>query len=355
MGRKRTTPGLTLRSGVWHIDKCVFGQRICESTRTRNLQEAQAYLAHRMEAIRQASLYGVRPQRVFKAAAVKYLTDNIDRSSIDKDASRLKGLMPFIGDLPLQQIHDGTLAPYVADCRKRKLKSKTINNGLEVVRRILNQAARRWRDEYGMTWLETPPLISLLDERDQRVPYPLDWDEQAELARELPPHLVAMMLFKVNTGTRDGEVCKLRWEWEIPVPELETSVFLIPRDVVKNREDRLVVLNHDAKAVIEARRGLHPTHVFDFRGKPIGQMGNSAWNRARVAAAQAHAAQTGKPVVWGFEHLRVHDLKHTFGRRLRAAGVGLETRKVLMGHKNGDITSHYWLFIINGGHRHSLN
>jgi integrase len=37
----------------------------------------------------------------------------------------------------------------------------------------------------------------------------------------------------------------------------------------------------------------------------------------------------------------VHDLKHTFGRRLRAAGVELETRKVLLGHRNGDITTHY--------------
>ncbi len=44
---------------------------------------------------------------------------------------------------------------------------------------------------------------------------------------------------------------------------------------------------------------------------------------------------------WGFEHVRVHDLKHTFGRRLRAAGVGEETRKVLLGHTNRDITTHY--------------
>jgi hypothetical protein len=43
----------------------------------------------------------------------------------------------------------------------------------------------------------------------------------------------------------------------------------------------------------------------------------------------------------GFANIRIHDLKHTFGRRLRAAGVPLETRKVLLGHKNGDITSHY--------------
>ena len=49
----------------------------------------------------------------------------------------------------------------------------------------------------------------------------------------------------------------------------------------------------------------------------------------------------GRPAPWGFEHVREHHLKHTFGRRLRATGVNGETRKVLLGHKNGDITMHY--------------
>ncbi len=40
-------------------------------------------------------------------------------------------------------------------------------------------------------------------------------------------------------------------------------------------------------------------------------------------------------------HLRVHDLRHTFGRRLRAVGLPLEPREVLLGHKNGDVTTHY--------------
>jgi len=37
----------------------------------------------------------------------------------------------------------------------------------------------------------------------------------------------------------------------------------------------------------------------------------------------------------------VNNLRHTFGRRLRAAGVPIETRKLLMGHANGDINTHY--------------
>jgi len=43
----------------------------------------------------------------------------------------------------------------------------------------------------------------------------------------------------------------------------------------------------------------------------------------------------------GLSRGRVHDLKHTFGRRLRTAGVLLETRKVLLGDKTGDITNYY--------------
>jgi integrase len=34
-------------------------------------------------------------------------------------------------------------------------------------------------------------------------------------------------------------------------------------------------------------------------------------------------------------------MKHTFGRRLRAAGVSFEDRQDLLGHKSGRITTHY--------------
>jgi integrase len=36
-----------------------------------------------------------------------------------------------------------------------------------------------------------------------------------------------------------------------------------------------------------------------------------------------------------------HDLRHTFGMRLRVAGIGLEDRQDLLGNYNGNITTHY--------------
>ena len=59
-----------------------------------------------------------------------------------------------------------------------------------------------------------------------------------------------MSLFAVNTGCRDSEICGLRWDWEIQVPELDTSVFIIPGEFVKNGDERLVVLNKVAKLVV---------------------------------------------------------------------------------------------------------
>ena len=52
-----------------------------------------------------------------------------------------------------------------------------------------------------------------------------------------------MALFAVNTGCRDAEICNLQWGWEVEVPELGTSVFIIPGSRVKNGEERVVVLN----------------------------------------------------------------------------------------------------------------
>ena len=325
MGRKRI-PGLYKRQGIWHVDKVVFGRRICESTGTRDAEEAERFLARIAESIRQQVVYGVRPDRTFREAATKYLNETCKRS-LARDAQDLAILDRYIGDLRLRQVHMGTLAAYIAARRADGVKSATVNRSLAVVRRILNLAARLWRDEAGMTWLETPPLLQFVDWGDRYEPYPISSDEQTALFQRLPPHLTRMALFKVNTGCREQEVCKLRWDWEVKVPELSTTVFIIPRERVKNGEDRLVVLNTVARSVVEGERGKHPTHVFTYRGNPVTKMYNGAWKRAREKV--------------GLKHVRIHDLKHTFGRRLRAAGVPLETRKVLLGHKSGDITTHY--------------
>jgi len=85
----------------------------------------------------------------------------------------------------------------------------------------------------------------------------------------------------------------LRWEWEIPIPEPDTSVFLIPGQKVKNREDRLVILNTTTRSAVESLRGVHPELVTD-QGHAVHSINNTAWQSAR--------RRVGLP--WA----RVHDL-----------------------------------------------
>jgi integrase len=340
MGRKRT-PGLFKRNGIWHIDKVIHGRRLCESTGTGNLEEAERRLAKNISETTEATIYGIRPKRTFREAATKYLSENLHKARIGDTARHIKQLDPFIGDLSLDRVHLDTLRPFIESRQSEGRRSKTINIALSVVRRILNLAARVWHDENGLTWLAQAPLIEILSVHDEKTAYPLDWSEQTKLIQKLPPHLARMALFKVNTGCREAEVCGLKWEWELDIPGFEPITFLIPAGVqltkargsqVKNGHDRVVVCNDIARSVIDSARGDHPEYVFHYDGRQLPKMLTSAWKRAWKAA--------GLPE--GADYLKgPHNLKHTYGRRLRAAGVPKDTRKVLLGHRSGDITDHY--------------
>lgn len=252
----------------------------------------------------------------------------------------LKPVIELCGSLTIDQIDMETLAPFIEARRRQGLKASTINRSLAVVRAIGNKAATQWKFENGLTWLDRVPAITLLDEDDKRPPRPLAWSEQPRLLDQLPEHLQAMALFALNTGVRDDVVCSLRWDWEARVQiqkDLDISVFVVPRRHVKGRkQERIVVCNSTAQAVVDAQRGLHPEYVFTYAKRkgqgvierlPTQHMNNSAWRKARVRA--------------GLGDLHVHDLRHTVGMRLRAAGVSPRTQDAILWHKSGDMTDHY--------------
>lgn len=143
-----------------------------------------------------------------------------------------------------------------------KVSPTTVKRTLEVVRHILHLAARKWRTEDNQPWLPiAPPLLEMPKNPHARAPYPLAWDEQRLLFSWLPKHLAEMALFKVNTGTRESEVCGLQWVWEQHVRELNASVFVIPGGHVKNAEDRLV----GAESNGPCRCGCSPRRACDAR------------------------------------------------------------------------------------------
>jgi integrase len=232
-----------------------------------------------------------------------------------------------IGGLETQQVHDQTLERFVQARLADGASATTINRSLEVVRTILNRAARSYRDPDGRPWLEgVPPLITMRPE-NPRLPYPITWEEQDALFHRLPAHLARMALFAITTGLRDSNVCGLQWEWEVRVPEVGRSVFVIPPEAFKTKRAHVVILNDVAGSIIKSQRGKHPIWVFPYHGRRINKMNNNGWQQARYEARL--------PLV------RVHDLRHSFACRLRAAGVSAEDREALLGHANHSMAGHY--------------
>ncbi|WP_405236944.1 tyrosine-type recombinase/integrase [Lentisalinibacter orientalis] len=337
MSKRNRMPGLRQKGGTWHIEKrCRYapGGWLRESTGTTSRVEAEQVLIRRLAELEEKANRHEAAVYTFEECALHYLEEIAHKPSADTFAMHLDQLFPYIGDLPVAQVHDGTLRPFVDRQRERGLSPKSINNALGVVSTVLNRAARVWRGPDGEPWLQqAPALISRLSVKGQQArPYPLSWAEQDRLMKILPRHIADAALFAINTGCREQEVCGLRWDWEVDWPDTERSVFVLPGSATKTSTERVVVLNSIAKRVIDGRRGLHKEYVFTFRGKPFGKINNTAWKRCWRQAG----LPTEKGILKG-----VHNLRHTFGRRLRSAGVPLETRKALLGHANGDITTHY--------------
>ena len=337
MSKRNRMPGLRLKGGIWQIEKrCKHaeGGWLRESTGKTGRAEAEAVLIRRLAELEEESRREAGGVYTFEEAAMRYLEDISHKSSAVTAAMHLDQLLPTIGPLPLEQVHDGTLKAFTDGEAVRGMAPKTINNAIGVVSAVLNRAARVWRSEAGTPWLrQAPPRLTRLSTKGRQAkPYPLSWDEQDRLFKLLPRHLADAALFAVNTGCREQEICQLRWEWEVDIPDLETSVFILPESITKTGTERVVVLNSVASRVIASRRGVHKDYVFTYRKKPVGKLRSSAWRRLWEVA--------GLPTEAGILK-GVHNLRHTFGRRLRGAGVPIETRKALLGHANGDITTHY--------------
>ena len=347
MGQTKTrTKGIyTEADGSKTVSKTWKGERIFTRLGSVGQYEAENWLHDEIERRVREQERQKSSRYLFAECAARYLKESQNKASIESISIHVVAVVPFIGHLEVQKIHDGTLEKFIEARLVDGVKPSTINRALEVVRTILNKAARIYRDEEGMPWLkQAPPVITMLEE-SPRLPYPLSWDEQSTLFKLLPKHLGNMVLFAVNSGLRDENVCGLKWAWEVIVPELGRSVFVIPPEFHKTgkrtKRPLVVILNDVAWSIINGQRGRDSTFVFVYRQERrknfdlvpamqyhrIDTMNNSAWQKARKIA--------------GLTSVRVHDLRHTYATRLRAAGVAQEDRATLLGHATKTMAEHY--------------
>ncbi|MEN8131779.1 MAG: site-specific integrase, partial [Pseudomonadota bacterium] len=238
MSKRNKMPGLRLKGEIWQIEKrCKYaeGGWLRESTGTSSRTEAEQILIRRLAETEEEAQRRAEAIFTFEEAGMRYLEEIAAKPSADDMAMYLDQLFPFIGQNSLELVHDGTLKAFVDHETDRGQAPKSVNNVIGVVSAVLNRAARVWRTEDGIPWLrQAPPRLSRLSTKGrQGKAYTLSWLEQDKLIKAMPRHLADAALYAVNTGCREQEVCQLRWDWEVDVPDMDISVFVLPESFTK--------------------------------------------------------------------------------------------------------------------------
>jgi integrase len=263
-------------------------------------------------------------RRNFADAADKYLKayEGKDKRRV---AYAIKWLIPYLGDVVLMDVNDEALEQFKHDrlnglgAFEKKSSSGTVNYELGLVSTILNAACREWE------WI--PRTLKLKRVKGpRRQPYPLTWDQQDALFAELPVSWrEGVILFGFNTGAREQEILGLRWEDEVQIPELSTSVFVL--NDTKNNESRALILNSLARLAVERQRDNDSEYVFpSSSNRSKGERMNTLWD-TWDAAWKAAGLPSDQWTRRG-----PHNMRHTFLHRLRVAGVSEEDRGALAGH-----------------------
>lgn len=310
-----------------YFKKQYRGRRIRGSSGTNDPQEAERRLRRRLDEIDQVDIYGRSPDRTFREAAIKLIEE------FDKSASTLRIyaqqadiLDKFIGDIHLRKIYADTLIPFKEARLDQGVSAKTINLGIEFVKLVLRKAAHYWRTD-GIPWIEHCPSIPFVRGTSKK-PFPLSWEAQEKFFDNLPGRYRRMCLFDVNTGLRDRTLVNLQWSWERFEESLDETVFDIPGEFLKNGKPMVLVLNRLARQALDGMRGYHPVYVFGGQKQSTNSVWQLAWREAGLP--------TGREYCKG-----VHNLRHTFAKRLRDAGVDERDVQNLLHHVPKNLTQHY--------------
>jgi integrase len=294
------------------------GRRIRQSAGTENREEAEALLAQlTLEAFR-AQHFGIKPQRSWQEAVVRYLASKANLRSF-RDFQRIcRMLDPYLHSLTLSQINGDVIWAITQGELKRGNAPATVNRYLALVRNVLRTARDEWQ------WIDGVPKVRLLAGEVQRDRW-LTREEANRLIAACAPHLATLVCFALATGCRAREITGLEWD---RVDLRRRTAWL---DRTKNGTPRGVPLNSDAIAVLETERGKHPVYCFTYRDQPIcWDVTNTAWQTALRKA--------------DIRDFRFHDLRHTWASWHRQAGTSCDELKDLGGWKTRSMVDRYAKF-----------
>jgi integrase len=262
----------------------------------------------------------------------------------DQDYRRGKGstlgrVMGALGDRPAGEVTTQDVEALLASVAADGVSPRTVNKVREVVSSIYSFAIKKKM----LSLTENPAAAA--DKREAPKPGPLAYysaEEVEALARAMETGTEGRqdgeaIRVSAYAGLRLGELLALRWrDVDFAASRLTVGRALSAgvETSTKSRHVRQVPLPDQAAAALDrlSRRENFTDHGELVFCGPLGRTLDPSALRRRYRRAQAAA---------GLAPLRWHDLRHTYGSLLAAAGVDLVKIKTAMGHSNIATTERY--------------
>jgi integrase len=248
-------------------------------------------------------------------------------------------LAPFFADHSIDAISADEVEAFMAAKRNEGRAPKSILNYTGLLYSICAYAVRKkWASENPVEDVDKPQ-----QEQDGDIRF-LEVEEVEALLRsaaddEIGPTDAALYLTAAMTGMRRGELIALRWrdvDWSAGVIRVRRSYtrgqFGPPKSA---RSSRAVPMADRVAAELERhfqRSAFQGDDDLVFAHPIAGGVYDPSRLRKRFRGALRRAE---------LRNVRFHDLRHTFGTRMAAAGAPLRAIQEWMGHSDSRTTQRY--------------
>lgn len=364
-------PGLYIY-GLEHdhyaIKKSVKGIKINKRLGCIPEDEAKAIYHSMVDAARNGRTHQARPAYTVTQLMNIYIEEKKEGNNlrtfpeIVRDLKRV--IEPEFGHIIASEFNANHARAFIKKWETKGLKRTTINNQLANLSRIFTHAHVHAVDPVTqLSYLPYPITIPrpekddpteedqlLIDtgelEADEKEPYLLSQHDEIRLLSNLPEAYRVAVKFILYTGLRTKNLRKLRWSQETTFEGFDETIFKLPGAVMKNKRPWILVLNSVARDILEAQRGVNAEYVFaNCHGKPFTRLLTGTWMEAwRKAGLPTDNPNISKGP---------HNLRHTFGMRLRSGGVSEQDQNDLMAHYDKSMARRYAAPILDDLHEAS--
>lgn len=249
-------------------------------------------------------------------------------------------LIPFFGERPIDRIASEDVTAFLVAQGRAGFARQTIINRLNLLGGIFSYAVKRgWAPANPVAGVDRPRP----DSADPDIRF-LDADEVETIVRAVPedglgPTERALYLAAAMTGLRQGELLALRWldvDWTAGLLRVRRTYSRGEFGTPKSRRSSRAVPMADRLAGELERHFQRSRYQADddlvFCHPDTGRPYDSSKLRRRFKTAIRRA---------GVRDVRFHDLRHSYGTAMAAAGAPIRSLMEWMGHADLQTTLRY--------------